>query len=80
MKLLATRGFKVVLITLAITFGGIVSGFIGTKTVLAVTKSRFEKLELFNKVLFLVESHYYREVDTDKLIQGAIRGDRKSVV
>lgn len=74
MKLLATRGFKVVLITLAITFGGIVSGFIGTKTVLAVTKSRFEKLELFNKVLFLVESHYYREVDTDKLIQGAIRG------
>lgn len=38
------------------------------------SKSRFEKLELFNKVLFLVESQYYRDVDTEKLIQGAIRG------
>lgn len=36
--------------------------------------SRFEKLELFNKVLFLIESQYYRPVDTEKLIQGAIRG------
>lgn len=74
MKFFEMRGFRIVMITLAISLGGIVSGFIGTKTVLAVTKSRFEKLELFNKVLFLVESHYYREVDTDKLIQGAIRG------
>ncbi len=37
-------------------------------------KSRFEKLELFNKVLYLIESQYYREVDTEKLIQGAIKG------
>lgn len=37
-------------------------------------KSRFEKIELFNKVLYLVESQYYREVDTEKLIQGAIKG------
>lgn len=37
-------------------------------------KSRFEKLELFNKVLFLIENQYYREVDVDKLIQGAIQG------
>lgn len=37
-------------------------------------KSRFEKLELFNKVLFLIESQYYREVDTEKLIQGALKG------
>jgi len=47
------------------------------KTVEAPTntdRSRFEKLELFNKVLFLIESQYYREVDTDKLISGAIRG------
>jgi len=36
--------------------------------------SRFEKLELFNKVLHLIESQYYREVDTEKLIQGAIKG------
>lgn len=37
-------------------------------------KSRFEKLELFNKVLYLIESQYYRDVDTEKLIEGAING------
>lgn len=37
-------------------------------------KSRFEQLELFNKVLYLIESQYYREVDTSKLIEGAIKG------
>lgn len=37
-------------------------------------KSRFEKFELFNKVLYLIETQYYREVDTEKLIQGALNG------
>ncbi len=37
-------------------------------------KSRYEKLELFNKVLYLIESQYYRTVDTEKLIEGAING------
>lgn len=36
--------------------------------------TRFEKLELFSKVLHLVESRYYRSVDTEKLIEGAIKG------
>jgi carboxyl-terminal processing protease len=40
----------------------------------SVTKSRFEELELFNKVLYLVENQYYREVDTNKLIEGALKG------
>lgn len=40
----------------------------------AAKKSRFEKLELFNKVLYLIESQYYREVDTEKLIEGALNG------
>lgn len=40
----------------------------------AVTKSRYEELELFNKVLYLVESQYYRKVDTNKLVEGAIKG------
>jgi carboxyl-terminal processing protease len=39
-----------------------------------VNKSRYEKLELFNKVLYLIESQYYREVDTEKLVEGAING------
>jgi carboxyl-terminal processing protease len=37
-------------------------------------KSRFEKLELFNKVLHIVETQYYRNVDTEKLIDGALKG------
>lgn len=45
-----------------------------TNMAAADTKSRFEKLELFNKILFLVESQYYREVDTSVLIEGAIKG------
>ncbi len=40
----------------------------------AQKKSRYEKLELFNKVLYLIESQYYREVNTEKLIEGAING------
>jgi carboxyl-terminal processing protease len=39
-----------------------------------ISKSRYEKLELFNKVLYLIETQYYRDVDTEKLIEGAING------
>lgn len=68
------KGPKVFFVVLAISFLGITGGFYGTKTVYAVTKSRFEKLELFNKVLYLIENQYYRTVDTGKLIEGAING------
>jgi len=37
-------------------------------------RSRFEQLELFNKVLHLVETQYYRQVSTEKLIEGALKG------
>lgn len=36
--------------------------------------SRFEQLELFNKVLHLIETQYYRPVNTEKLIEGALKG------
>jgi carboxyl-terminal processing protease len=36
--------------------------------------SRFEKLELFSKIMFIIETQYYREVDTKRLLHGAIRG------
>jgi carboxyl-terminal processing protease len=38
------------------------------------SKSRFEKLELFSKIMFLIETQYYREVDPKRLLHGAIRG------
>lgn len=68
------RGHKALMLCLFLSLIGISSGFFMSKTVLAVTKSRFEQLELFNKVLFLIENQYYREVDTSKLIEGAIKG------
>ncbi len=37
-------------------------------------RSRFEQLELFNKVLHLIETQYYRPVNTEKLIEGALKG------
>lgn len=37
-------------------------------------KSRYEKLELFSKVLYHIETQYYREIDTEKLIEGALNG------
>ena len=52
----------------AILFVGIIS------PVLAVKQSRFKELELLNSALYLIESQYYREVDTKKLIEGAIKG------
>lgn len=39
-----------------------------------IKKSNFESLELFNKVLHLIEGQYYRPVDREKLIQGALKG------
>lgn len=74
MKKTKMRGLRTAVLCLAISAMGVIAGFGGTGQVLAATKSRFEKLELFNKVLYLIESQYYREVDTNKLIEGAIRG------
>jgi carboxyl-terminal processing protease len=37
-------------------------------------RSRFEQLELFNKVLHLVETSYYRPVSVEKLVEGALKG------
>ncbi len=37
-------------------------------------KGRFEQLELFNKVLYLIETQYYRDVSTEKLVEGALKG------
>jgi carboxyl-terminal processing protease len=64
---------KVIIVTVIISLTPLL--FLQTSQIVSAdTKSRFEKLELFNKILFLVESQYYREVDTSVLIEGAIKG------
>jgi carboxyl-terminal processing protease len=37
-------------------------------------KSKFEQLELFNKVYNMIQNQYYRKVDRQKLIEGALTG------
>jgi carboxyl-terminal processing protease len=37
-------------------------------------KERFQKLDQFNKILFLIENNYYRDIDFNKLIDGALKG------
>ncbi len=36
--------------------------------------SKFKSLDLFNKVIYLIEKNYYKEVDFDKLIEGSLKG------
>ncbi len=54
-------------------FLGIAFGAVKADTVLAVVKT-YDKLEVFADVLSLVEQNYVEEVDSDKLIEGAING------
>ncbi len=48
--------------------------FLTTTPIAAKKKSHFEQLELFNKIYHLIETQYYRQVDGNKLIEGAING------
>jgi len=36
--------------------------------------SKFKSLDLFNKVIYLVEKNYYKEVDFNSLIEGSLKG------
>jgi carboxyl-terminal processing protease len=51
-----------------------VSTFTQAKKSKKNAKSRFEQLEIFNKVFHIIENRYYRNIDTSKLIEGAIKG------
>ncbi len=51
----------------------IVSAFHSEK-LMAVAKERYQDLQLFAKVLNLVQQYYVEEVDTKKLIYGGIKG------
>lgn len=74
MMLFNFRGLKTATICLIVSVLGLIAGFYSTQQVMAITQERFKNLELFNKVLYLIESQYYTEVETEKLIEGAIKG------
>lgn len=49
-------------------------GFSESKKNKEKEQERFQKLDQFNKILFLIENNYYREIDFNKLIDGALKG------
>jgi carboxyl-terminal processing protease len=67
MSRLASFAFSTLLLTTPV---------LAQKTAPKITenRSRFEQLELFNKVLHLIETQYYRPVSTEKLVEGALKG------
>ncbi|MDY6854921.1 MAG: S41 family peptidase [Thermodesulfobacteriota bacterium] len=61
------------IISVVIILGFIIS--IGWKDrVSAINKETYEKLKIFTDVLSMVQRHYVEEVDTEKLLYGAING------
>ncbi len=54
--------------------GGFVLGAFSSEAALAQAKDRYQDLQLFTKVLNLVQQYYVEEVDTQKLIYGGIKG------
>ena len=60
---------------LLLTFG--LSGFlfgVTSQNSVAYAKDRYQDLQLFTKVLNLVQQYYVEEVDTQKLVYGGIKG------
>jgi carboxyl-terminal processing protease len=68
------RPFLVVTFLLGIGLGGFVMGVASSDMFLAVAKDRYQDLQIFTKVLNLVQQYYVEEVDTQKLIYGGIKG------
>lgn len=54
--------------------GGLVAGSFTSNSVIAYADERYQELQIFTKVLNLVQQYYVETVDTKKLIYGAIKG------
>ncbi len=54
--------------------GGLVAGSFTSNSVMAYADERYQELQIFTKVLNLVQQYYVETVDTKKLIYGAIKG------
>lgn len=54
--------------------GGFALGAFSSDAVLAVAKDRYQELQLFTKVLNLVQQYYVEDIDTQKLVYGGIKG------
>jgi carboxyl-terminal processing protease len=72
-----TRKFRALIVSVFLTafgIGGFVMGAMSSDAMLAVAKDRYQDLQVFAKVLNLVQQYYVEEVDAHKLIYGGIKG------
>ncbi|TDJ06862.1 MAG: S41 family peptidase [Deltaproteobacteria bacterium] len=73
LRILQKRRFKVIKILILSLL--LINPVYSQKTDLTnIPQSRYEKLELFNRVLYLIETQYYRDINFEKLIEGALKG------
>lgn len=69
-----SRKISLILFVLGMGCLGLLLGALITHSPIAEGKDRYSDLQMFTKVLNLVEQHYVEEVDTRKLIYGGIKG------
>ena len=70
----ASKPTFVLIFLFTIGTGGLLMGAASSDAVLAAAKDRYQELQIFTKVLNLVQQYYVEEVDTKKLIYGGIKG------
>ncbi|HRK08594.1 MAG TPA: S41 family peptidase [Pseudobdellovibrionaceae bacterium] len=63
-----------VMFVMSVGLSGFLLGAMSSNVVLAQTKERYADLQLFTKVLNLVQQYYVEEVDVKKLVYGGVKG------
>src|SRR6267378_1690815 len=70
MKNISSKRWTIVLVLICVFFTALATSRAGQ----AFAEERYQELQLFAKVLNLVQQYYVEEVDTKKLIYGGIKG------
>lgn len=73
------RPVLVFLFLSALGVGGTYLGLMTTKSVVAIAADRYQELQLFTKVLNIVQRYYVEDVDVRKLLEGGIKGMLKEL-
>lgn len=68
------RIFTVTVFLTVFGLGAFLLGAVSSDSMNAYAKDRYQDLQIFTKVLNLVQQYYVEEVDTQKLIYGGIKG------
>jgi carboxyl-terminal processing protease len=70
----STRALLVFFFVFGIGASGLLIGTMSSESILAFAGERYKNLQIFTKVLNLVQQYYVEDVDTNKLVYGGIKG------